>query len=74
MANTILGIEDLYAPASDGIYGVMLANAMLLSGWTGQTVELPFDDEYFYEELKKRIAVSKPRESVIEAEAINPGL
>ena len=64
VANTILGTETIYAPASDGICGVELANAMLLSTWLGRTVELPIDGHLFYEELKKRIAVSKPRESV----------
>ncbi|MBQ8689947.1 MAG: Gfo/Idh/MocA family oxidoreductase [Clostridia bacterium] len=64
IANAILGLEEVYAPASDGIYGVMLANAMLLSTWLGKEIELPFDDELFYEELKKHIAVSKPRENV----------
>lgn len=64
IANAILGLEEVYAPASDGIYGVQLANAMLLSTWLDKAIEIPFDDELFYEELKKRIAISKPRESV----------
>ena len=74
IANAILGLEDVYAPAKDGIYGVQLANAMLLSTWLNKEIELPFDDELFYEELKKRIAVSKPRESITDAGAVNPGL
>lgn len=61
IANAILDLEDVYAPASDGIHGVELANAMLLSTWINKDVTLPFDDGFFYEELKKRIAVSKPR-------------
>ena len=60
IANAILGIEDVYAPASDGLHGVHLANAMHLSSWLDRAVTLPIDDELFYEELKKRIAVSKP--------------
>ena len=40
----------------------MLANAMHLSSWLDKEVALPIDDELFYEELKKRIAVSKPHE------------
>ena len=63
VANAVLGLEPLYAPAKDGICGVMLANAMLLSTWLDKEIELPFDDELFYEELKKRIATSKPRET-----------
>ncbi|MBO7304805.1 MAG: Gfo/Idh/MocA family oxidoreductase [Clostridia bacterium] len=64
VANAILGLEEIYAPAEDGIYGVQLANAMLLSTWLNREVEIPFDDEMFYEELKKRIAISKPHENV----------
>lgn len=63
IANAILGLEEVYAPASDGIHGVALANAMLLSTWLDKAIDIPFDDELFYEELKKRIAVSKPRVS-----------
>ena len=57
---TILGREKLLAPVEDGIKGVELANAMHLSSWLDQTVTLPIDGELFYEELKKRIAISKP--------------
>ena len=63
VVNTILGTEKLYAPASDGLNGVQLANAMLLSTWLEKDISLPIDDELFYEELKKRIAVSVPRET-----------
>ena len=58
-ANAILDIEPLYAPASDGIKGVTLANAMLLSGWTGETVELPLDGKKFYDMLQQHIKDSK---------------
>ena len=61
IANAILGLEPVYAPAKDGLAGVQLANAMHLSSWLGETVSLPINDELFYEELKKRIAISKVR-------------
>lgn len=61
IANAILGLEPVYAPAKDGLAGVQLANAMHLSSWLDKSVTLPIDDELFYEELKKRIAVSKVR-------------
>ena len=54
-ANAILGIEELYAPASDGIKGVTLANAMLLSTWTNETVDIPFDDKKYYDLLQQHI-------------------
>ncbi len=58
--DAILGRDELFAPVADGLNGVILANSMLLSTWLDKTIDLPFDDELFYEELKKRIAVSKP--------------
>ena len=58
--DAILGRDVLFAPVEDGLNGVILANSMLLSTWLDKTIDLPFDDELFYEELKKRIAVSKP--------------
>ena len=61
IANAILGLEPVYAPAKDGLAGVQLANAMHLSSWLGETISLPINDELFYEELKKRIAISKVR-------------
>ncbi len=71
IANAVLGLEEVYAPATDGIYGVQLANAMLLSTWLNKDIEIPFDDELFYEELKKRIAVSKPH-TVKEKKTVTP--
>ena len=73
IANAILGLEEVYAPASDGIHGVELANAMLLSSWLDRAVELPIDAHLFYEELKKRIATSKPRKNVVEATVVSQG-
>lgn len=46
----------LIAPGSDGINGVALADAILLSGWTGQKVDYDFDEDLYIEELNKRIA------------------
>ena len=46
----------LLAPGSDGINGVNLANAILLSSWLGREVELPVDEELYLAELNKRIA------------------
>ena len=57
-ANAVLGIEELYAPAADGIKGVTLANAMLLSTWEDATIDLPFDGEKFYSLLQEKIKTS----------------
>ena len=55
----ILRGEPLVADGREGIRGLMLSNAMHLSAFTGQEVTIPFDEEQFHEELKKRIATSR---------------
>ena len=37
---------------------------MHLSTWLGRPVEIPFDEDLFLSELKKRIAVSRRKENV----------
>lgn len=55
-AAAIHGEEELLAPGADGIHGVRLANAIHLSGWTGQEVSIEnFDDATYLNELNKRI-------------------
>ena len=66
-ANAVLGIEPLYAPASDGIKGVTLANAMLLSTWENDTVDIPFDGQRFYDLLQDKIKNSTVKKVVSEA-------
>lgn len=65
----ILRGEPLVAEGAEGIHGLMLSNAMHLSGFTGETVELPFDEELYYKELEKRIKSSKKKDHVVEITA-----
>ena len=51
----IEGGEELIAPGRDGLNSLALANAMVLSSWTDDWVEIPFDDEQYYDLLQKRI-------------------
>ena len=65
----ILRGETLFAPGADGINGLTLANAMYLSDWLGKTIDIPFDEDVYYEELMKRVATSRRkevRETVVE--------
>ncbi len=55
----ILRGEPLVASGEEGINGVALANAMYLSDWLDKPVELPLDEELYYEELMKRVATSR---------------
>lgn len=60
--DAILDGSPLVARGEEGINGLTLSNAMHLSSWLGRTVELPLDEELFYEELQKRVASSKVKE------------
>ena len=59
----ILRGEPLVADGREGIRGLMLSNAMHLSGFLGKEVTQPIDEDLYYEELKKRIATSRRKES-----------
>ena len=54
----ILTGSPLLAPGSDGINGVNLANATLLSSWLGKEVENPVDEDLYLAELNKKIAAA----------------
>ena len=52
----------LVADGREGINGLMLSNAIHLSGWTGETVSLPIDEERFLDLLNERRATSRLKE------------
>ncbi|AJY74222.1 Gfo/Idh/MocA family protein [Paenibacillus beijingensis] len=53
--NAILHGEPLLAPGEEGINGLMLSNAMLLSTWTDGWVNFPIDEQLFYDHLQRKI-------------------
>ena len=55
---------DLVAQGQEGINGLMLSNAIHLSGWTGETVSLPIDEEKFLALLNERRATSRGKADV----------
>jgi predicted dehydrogenase len=55
--NGITKGTPLLAPGKDGIKGLTLSNAMYLSSWMDRWIDLPFDEDLYYEELHKRIAL-----------------
>ncbi|WP_270494406.1 Gfo/Idh/MocA family protein [Eisenbergiella porci] len=63
----ILHGEPLVAAGEEGIRGLMLSNAMHLSSWTESTVQIPFDEERFLEQLNERRASSRIKKNVVEA-------
>ncbi|MEO6436767.1 MAG: gfo/Idh/MocA family oxidoreductase, partial [Tepidisphaeraceae bacterium] len=55
--NAVLKNEPLIAPGDDGVKGLEIGNAMLMSGLTRQPVDLPLDGdavEAFIAELAKK--------------------
>jgi len=58
-ASAILNGSELLARGEDGISGLTISNAIHLSGWTGETVDVKhFPDERFYELLQEKIRTS----------------
>ena len=45
----------MLAPGIEGINGLSLSNAMMLSDWTNDWVDLPFDDDLFAAKLQEKI-------------------
>ncbi|MBP5489176.1 MAG: Gfo/Idh/MocA family oxidoreductase [Lachnospiraceae bacterium] len=60
-ADRILHGGKLVAEGVEGIRGLTLSNAMYLSAWLDRTVEIPFDEDLFLDELNKRRARSKKK-------------
>jgi predicted dehydrogenase len=59
--NWVSAIADgkpLLAQGSEGIHGVQLANAMLLSAWTDDWAAVPTDEDLFYKLLQEKVAAS----------------
>ena len=58
-AAAVLTGSELLAKGEDGIKGLTISNAIHLSGWTGESVDVKhFPDERFYELLRERIRTS----------------
>jgi hypothetical protein len=67
--NFVDAIQDgtaLIAPGEEGIHSIELANAILYSGLTGQTVELPLDAAAYERKLNELIASSKFEKKVVK--------
>lgn len=53
--NAIQKGTPLLAPGVEGINGLEISNAMHLSAWTDRWVELPVNEDLFYEKLQEQI-------------------
>ncbi len=63
-SGAILEGTPLIAEGAEGINGLTLSNAMHLSSFLNKKIELPFDDELYYDELMKRVKNSRKKENV----------
>lgn len=52
--NAILHGESLLAPGDEGIHGLTISNAAYMSDWLDCWVDLPLDEEKFYQMLKEK--------------------
>ncbi len=60
-ADAVLEGKPLIANGEEGINGLTVSNAMHLSAWTGDWVDIPFDEDKYYSMLQERIKNSKFR-------------
>lgn len=67
--DAILDRTPLIAPGEEGLNSVELANAMLFSSITGQTVELPLDGTAYEQRLQQLIAESRFEKKTVEVSA-----
>ncbi len=58
---------SLLAPGIEGINGLTLSNAMHLSAWTNDWVELPINEDLFYEKLQERVKNSSYMKPAVAA-------
>jgi predicted dehydrogenase len=63
-AGAILRGEPLIADGREGINGLTISNAMHLSAWLNQPVDLPLDEQLFKSELMKRVKTSRHKDNV----------
>ncbi|MBQ7923617.1 MAG: Gfo/Idh/MocA family oxidoreductase [Clostridia bacterium] len=60
--NHLLKGEELLAPGIEGIRGLSIANAMMLSSWKNEWVDVVNDGEEFWTMLQEKIKTSKAKE------------
>ena len=58
-ADAVLNGAKLLAPGEEGVNGLTISNAIHLSAWTGETIDVKnFPDDRYYEILQEKIATS----------------
>ena len=57
--NTILHGEKLLSPGKEGILSVEILNAIYLSSWLDQWIDIPVDEDLYFEQLQERVKESQ---------------
>ena len=65
--------SPLVAAGPEGFGGLSIGNAIMLSSWLGQTVELPLDEDLYEKKLQELIATSRFQKTVTGGGAIADG-
>ena len=68
--NAILKGEKLLSPAPEGIRSVELGNAILMSSFSGETVEMPLSGARYEKLLKTLIAKSRFKKKVVKKSVV----
>ncbi|MEH7305846.1 Gfo/Idh/MocA family protein [Neobacillus drentensis] len=56
--DAILKGSPLLSPGEDGVKALEISNAIYLSSWLNETLELPINPEFYYEKLQEKINAS----------------
>ncbi|MBT3273001.1 MAG: gfo/Idh/MocA family oxidoreductase, partial [Spirochaetales bacterium] len=56
--SSILHGDELLAPGEEGINGLSISNAMHLSSWLDEWVDIPVDEDLYVKKLEEKIAQS----------------
>ena len=70
-ADAILGRADLIAPAAEGLQSVLLGNAIMLSSFQKQTLDLPIDEELYKKKLEELIRTSRYQKTAREVSGVD---
>ncbi|MCJ7842575.1 Gfo/Idh/MocA family oxidoreductase [Lederbergia sp. NSJ-179] len=64
--DAIVNDAELLAPGEEGIKSLAIANGVYLSSWLDDWVDMPLDEDLFYEKLQEEIAASTFRKTETE--------
>jgi predicted dehydrogenase len=69
--NAILHNTELLGPGVEGIKGLEISNAIHLSAWTDDWVDLPINEDLFYSKLQEKIKTSTFKKKIVADRTLN---